>query len=86
VDDKNWPRSEPLVITDEVAQKAGYPSAELLRMDGELAKLASRYNVSRDREVLKQHQTLYNKMLEMGMTPLMFGADTEILREEYRRK
>jgi len=70
-----------VTITDEIAKDLGYPSAELFELDVELAELAGRYNATRDPEILKQHKALYDKMLDMGMTQLMFGADTEILRK-----
>jgi len=73
-------------FTDEMAQKLGYPNARLYQMDVRLAELAGQYNETRDPAALKQHQSLYKEMLDMGMTRTMFGADTEILREEFRRK
>ncbi|MCI0713852.1 MAG: hypothetical protein L0154_27085 [Chloroflexi bacterium] len=68
-------------ITDEVAHKMGYPSAELYRMERKLADLADEWRRTHSQSVLTEYHALYYKMIVFGYSPSAFAPDTEIETE-----
>jgi hypothetical protein len=55
-------------VTDELAQKEGYPSAEAYWLETELIKLAAKWRHRKDKSVLKAYHELYARLIEMGWT------------------
>jgi hypothetical protein len=53
-------------ITDELAQKEGYPSAEVYWLEAELIKLAAKWWRKKDKAVVKAYHDLYAKLIDMG--------------------
>ena len=62
-------------ITDELAQKEGYPSAEVYWLEADLIKLAAKWKHRKDKSVLKAYHELYAKLVELGWSVDLLGTE-----------
>jgi hypothetical protein len=62
-------------VTDELAQKEGYPSAEVYWLEADLIKLAAKWRKRKDKSTIKAYHDLYAKLIEMGWTLRLLGTE-----------
>lgn len=62
-----------IFVTDELAQKEGYPNAEVYWMESDLIKLAGKWRISQDDSLVKDYHKLFSKLLETGWDVNLLG-------------
>jgi hypothetical protein len=53
-------------VTDELAQKEGYPNAEVYWLEADLIKLAEKWRLKPENTLVKEYHKLFFRLLDMG--------------------
>ncbi len=53
-------------ITDEVAQRHGYPNAEVMQLEDKLGQIADKWRTTKDSTLVEEYKAVLYRMIERG--------------------